>query len=173
MKQISRNIGYTHATWGDRYYLLQYGHIVSEYMTLEHVLMARKEADFQKKSWNKCNEDIPAEIKSDLMYYHPDGMFYCELKLTNYEILVSDLYNNKKDCQQVRKWLDENRWGYKYLNLQKVLGVECCREYAGILPTKTGYIIMDTDNKIHAENISELDEAVNIRNHLRDKGVLI
>lgn len=173
MKQISRNIGHTHASWGDRYYLLKYGHIVSEYMTLEHVLMARKEQDFEKKSWNVCKEDIPADIKSDLLFHHEFGKFYCELKLTNYEILVSDLYKSKKDCQQVQKWLDENRWGYKYLNLQKKVGVECCREYAGILPTKNGYIIMDTENQVHAENIEELDEAVKVRNHLREKGVLI
>lgn len=172
MKLISRNIGYTHATWGNIYYLMKYGKIVGKYMTLEHVLEARKEQDFEKKSWNKCSEPIPQEIDSILLPHYSDGKFYTELRLTNYEILVSDLYDNKKDCRQVKDWLDEHRWGYKYLNLQKQLGLDCCRKYSGILPTKQGYIVVDVNNKEFG-TVGTLDEAVSLRNHLREKGELM
>ena len=174
MRRLCRNIYISdYESNQPLYYFKERGHIKASFKSFEEAVEKRKLYDFLKKEWKPYNElgyvekDIPSSIMKEPHY----NMYYAQLEYNNYEILVSDLYK-WDDVQEVQRYLDKERWSLTALNYLKMVGVEGCREYAGILPLKEGYLIIDAEHNEYGLKQS-LEEAVKLRNSLRRDGVII
>jgi hypothetical protein len=86
--------------------------------------------------------------------------------------IVSDLYSTKKEALEVQKYLDSQRWSIPALNNQKRNKSTCSRRYSGIVPTKDGYVLMDSEKNQYGI-YETLPEAEKERNSLRSRGISI
>lgn len=176
MKHISRGIWVKQTPRFEKVFVFKVKHKVKgEYLSLDMAENARKEYDFEKEKWtcigtactDKIKTDFMSRIKQDLT----TGCWYAEVVLVD-DILVSDLYRYKKEIEEIRKFLDNEKWSVTALNLQKRIHNFAPRKYAGILPTKEGYLVKDTEGKKHG-TFETVEEAVTKRDLLRNEGVVI
>jgi hypothetical protein len=173
MRQISRNIYHHFADDKDIYYFKYGGHIKGIYFTLGEALNRRKKEDFQKKEWKPYNKEgyLTKPFRSYIQYDSETGLYYSQVSLDGFEILVSDRYKFE-EAHEVQRYLDKEKWSLKALNQLKMIGVDACRDYAGILPLKEGYLIIDSEHNEWGLK-QTLKEAVEYRNTLRRDGVVI
>ena len=176
MKKISRNIYHEYIIGvGDVYTLLIKGESKGKFLNLEDCQMARKEFDFKKESWKPYLDgltELDFDFKSNIIAHRETKSHYVEVRLPNYEILVSDLYSKFAHVREVKKYLDDNNWSVQALNTQKRLGIEGCRSYSGVLPLHEGYLVIDSDKNEYGL-FQKLEDAINLRDDLREKGVII
>lgn len=170
MRRICRNIYHSD---DDRFHFKERGHSKASFKTFEEAIEKRKLYDFVKKEWKPYNDlgYVEKDIPSTVMYQPNYKMYYVQLEYNNFEILVSDLYK-WNEVHEVQRYLDKERWSLEALNYLKKVGVDGTREYAGILPIKEGYLIIDAQHNEYGLKQS-LEEAVEIRNQLRKDGVII
>lgn len=178
MKHISRNIfsKYTYEN-GLLYVFRVNKKNRGIFLTQEMAEEARLENDFDKSMWRGYTLDnitqLPEDevVPSKIRLHLPTGRWYVELRYKD-DIIVSDLYSNKKEVKEIQEYLDRNRWSVKALNHQKKEKSQCTRQYAGILPTKQGYLVVDSDKNEYGL-FEKLEEAVLKRNEIRSRRGLI
>lgn len=178
MKKVSRNI-YTSYTLenGELWLFRVRKKTKAIFLTREMAEEARLDYDFDKNSWFcytlGCVRKIPddEEFKSKLVIHNATGKWYVKLEYKD-DIIVSDLYTTKKEAEEVKKYLDENRWSISALNNQKTNKSTCSRRYSGIIPTKQGYLLVDSNKKEYGL-YDDLSTAEIERNKLRSRGISI
>lgn len=177
MKKISRNI-YTHYSYSDGilYSLRVRGKNLGLFLTKEMAEEARMDFDFEKWKWSSYTKDVLTKIPDDFeihskLVLHPNGKWYVKLPFKD-DILVSDLYSTKKEAEEIKEYLDENRWSIESLNHQKWERTTCARKYSGILPTREGYLVVSSEKKEYGL-FQTLKEAEDERNKLRSRGIVI
>lgn len=178
MKKISRNIFTSYSIEnGDLWLFRVRKKTKAIFLTREMAEEARLDYDLEKSSWycytKRCIRVIPddEEFKSKIILHRATGKWYVELRYED-DIIVSDLYQTKKEAEEVQKYLDSERWSIPALNNQKKNKSTCSRRYSGIIPTKQGYLLIDSNKKEYGL-YSDLDTAEIERNKLRSKGVSI
>jgi hypothetical protein len=178
MKKHSRNI-FSAYTWehGELWLFRVRKKNRGIFLTRAMAEEARMDYDFDKQSWycytKKCIRIIPEEdeFKSKVVMHNATGKWYV---LNEYkdDKIVSDLYSTKKEALEVQKYLDSQRWSIPALNNQKRNKSTCSRRYSGIVPTKDGYVLMDSEKNQYGI-YETLPEAEKERNSLRSRGISI
>lgn len=172
-RSIRKNKTFRHGTF---YEYIDSKKNLHRFITLEMAEAFRKRNDFNKETWywvgiNRSNI-VPRGGTSKLKLDMETGLYYAEYTFPDHtDILVSRLYK-KPMAKRVKKFLDDKSWSITALNYCIRHNLDAQHKYAGIIPLREGFLIKDLLGNTY-EKVKTIDEALNYRNELRQRGTLI
>lgn len=177
MPQIERNIWEEFSVIKGHIFYFKHPktHRRSVHSSLEEAQIDRREFDWEKDRWTRVGINnsyyLESDVKSHLATDPVTGGWYAYLRLEN-DILVSRRYKSRHDAIKIKKYLDKHNWSIQALNKEIKDGIRTVHKYNNIIPTRKGYVIMDSDKKEYG-CFEKLEDAYNFKKDLEKQGELL